>query len=148
MFKKAEGFINNIRFFLIGLLLPKGPKEDKVRVAFLKMLKKFPLVSIGVDTTHLEVVIPKHLLGVGDIELQYGLNLANPIPDLDVGYDGISATLSFNRIPFKTFIPWAAVKWMKAGQPGPVGPSGGTPNLIVLKGGNLEARQDVGKAAA
>lgn len=148
MLEQVKGFFNNIRFFLIDLLLPKGPKESKVQVSFLKMLKKFSIVSIGVDTTHLEVVIPSHLLGIGDIELQYGLNLANPIPDLDVGDDGISATLSFNRVPFKTFIPWAAIKWMKAGQPGPVGPSGGTPNLIVLKGGNLEARQDVGKAAA
>jgi hypothetical protein len=32
-----------------------------------------------------------------------------PIPDLEIGDDGITATLSFSRIPTKTHIPWSSV---------------------------------------
>ena len=32
-----------------------------------------------------------------------------PIPDLVVGDEGISATLSFSRTPHQTFIPWSAI---------------------------------------
>src|SRR5262249_5510528 len=30
-------------------------------------------------------------------------------PDLDISDEGIAATLSFSRVPFATFVPWAAV---------------------------------------
>lgn len=42
--------------------------------------------------------------------LLYGIDFAvNPIPDLVVGPDGIRATLSFDREPCQTFVPWGAV---------------------------------------
>jgi hypothetical protein len=41
--------------------------------------------------------------------LRYGLDMAKPIPDLEITDDGIRATLSFSCEPVKTFVPWAAV---------------------------------------
>ncbi len=41
--------------------------------------------------------------------LQYGQNMPIPIPDLEVTEDGVSATLSFSRVPHRTYVPWSAV---------------------------------------
>lgn len=41
--------------------------------------------------------------------LEYGLNLAKPIVDLDVQEGGIRATLSFGNAPEETFVPWDSV---------------------------------------
>lgn len=41
--------------------------------------------------------------------LRYGLDMAKPIPDLEITDDGIRATLSFSACPIKTFVPWDAV---------------------------------------
>lgn len=41
--------------------------------------------------------------------LQVGLNMAVPIPDLDVGDEALSCTLSFNRRPEFCRIPWDAI---------------------------------------
>jgi hypothetical protein len=42
-------------------------------------------------------------------QLDYGLNLANPILDFVVNDKGISAILSFNQVPTQTFVPWEAL---------------------------------------
>jgi hypothetical protein len=44
-----------------------------------------------------------------DFALDIGLNMPMPIPDLEVDDYGVAATLSFNRLPFKVWLPWAAV---------------------------------------
>ena len=41
--------------------------------------------------------------------LRYGLDMAKPIPDLEITDDGIRATLSFSNCPIKTFVSWDAV---------------------------------------
>jgi hypothetical protein len=41
--------------------------------------------------------------------LSYGLDMPVPISDLEISDAGISATLSFSRLPHKTFVPWEAV---------------------------------------
>ena len=38
-----------------------------------------------------------------------GYGFTPPIPDLVIDDEGIRATLSFNRVPFSTFIPWSAI---------------------------------------
>jgi len=48
---------------------------------------------------------------------EYGWSLPIKIPDLTWNEVGISATLSFCRTPYKTFVPWEAVVAM--------GPKGG-----------------------
>lgn len=45
--------------------------------------------------------------------LDYGDNMAKPIPDLETTNDGISATLSFQNKPIKTFVPWSAIVRMQ-----------------------------------
>jgi len=41
--------------------------------------------------------------------LEYGYDMPNPIPDLEITEEGVSATLSFKQTPIKTFVPWGAV---------------------------------------
>jgi hypothetical protein len=64
---------------------------------------------VHLDARRAGVVLPSRLLGDGHVRLDYGYALKPPIPDLDVGDDGIRGTLSFNRTPFFTFVPWSAV---------------------------------------
>jgi len=106
---------------------------------FTYLIKTHPIVSVILDSRVDGVILPSHLLGKEYVQLQYGMNLVRPIIDLNIGADGISATLSFNRKDFKTFVPWTSVLTMFPGNPGPVGP-GGSPNLIVLKGGRTRRK--------
>jgi len=53
--------------------------------------------------------VPEHLKNEAHLVLQYGHDLPIPIPDLQVDEHGVSATLSFARVPWSTVIPWSAV---------------------------------------
>jgi hypothetical protein len=64
---------------------------------------------VHLDARRDGVVLPERLLADGHVRLDYGYHFAPPIPDLMVDDDGIHATLSFNRLPFQTFVPWSAV---------------------------------------
>jgi hypothetical protein len=64
---------------------------------------------VHLDARRPGVRLPERLLGEGHVSLNYGYRLTPPIADLDVSEDGITATLSFNRQPFATFVPWTAV---------------------------------------
>jgi stringent starvation protein B len=55
------------------------------------------------------VEVPKWFKKQPQLVLQLGFNLAVAIPDLNVGDDGISCTLSFNRSPHWCFMPWSAI---------------------------------------
>jgi hypothetical protein len=72
-------------------------------------LEKSDSVYVKFDARRDGVVLPAHLKRDAAVVLQYGLNMRIPIPDLDIGAEGIGATLSFNRNPVWTFIPWSAV---------------------------------------
>jgi hypothetical protein len=65
---------------------------------------------------HQDVIVPDWIWRIAvvypEIEytvLEYGLDLARPIPDMEVTDKGIRATLSFSNEPHATFIPWEAV---------------------------------------
>jgi hypothetical protein len=47
--------------------------------------------------------------GVGLIGLDYGLDMPIPITGFKVTEEGIYATLSFDRVPYPTFVPWDAI---------------------------------------
>ena len=70
---------------------------------------------------HDRVVIPQvlqtqeWLSGRELIQFEYGLDMPVPIDDLQVTEDGVSATLSFNRVSCHTFVPWEAVVTMGGG---------------------------------
>lgn len=73
------------------------------------LLTKDPSVFVHFDPRCDGVVLPPHLRKQPRVVLQYGLNMPVPIPDLEVGEDGLGATLSFARTPTWTFVPWTAV---------------------------------------
>ena len=67
------------------------------------------LVSIHLDARREGVDVPDEFAVNRHLVLQYGQNMPIPIPDLKVNDEGITATLSFRRIPHRTFVPWSAV---------------------------------------
>jgi hypothetical protein len=64
---------------------------------------------VHLDARRQGVRLPDRLRGDGHVRLDYGYGLTPPIPDLEIGEEGIKATLSFSRQPFETFVPWSAV---------------------------------------
>jgi hypothetical protein len=75
----------------------------------LALLQQAESVFVNFDPRREGVVVPAHLKRQPRVVLQYGLNMRIPIPDLDVGEDGVGATLSFDRAPTWTFVPWSAI---------------------------------------
>jgi stringent starvation protein B len=66
-------------------------------------------VFIHLDPRRDGVKVPGWLKRQPQLVLQVGLNMAVRIPDLDIGEQAISCTLSFNRSPFFCWVPWAAI---------------------------------------
>jgi stringent starvation protein B len=76
--------------------------------AFAAMLNE-GWVSLHIDARRPGVVVPTPFSSQAHLVLQYGRNMPIPIPDLEVTPAGISATLSFARVPHRTYVPWSAV---------------------------------------
>lgn len=72
-------------------------------------------VYVDIDPRRDGVALPDHLRQQPHLRLQYGYNMPMPIVDLTIDDRGISATLSFQRTPHATFIPWSAVFAMSDG---------------------------------
>lgn len=69
------------------------------------------LVQISFDPYDEDCEVPDHLRdGEGLKIFDYGYDLPMPTLDVKVDEEGISATLSFNRKPTYTFVPWSAVQ--------------------------------------
>jgi stringent starvation protein B len=64
---------------------------------------------LHLDARRPGVRVPRAFAGDSHLVLQFGFNLAIPIPDLTVSDWGVRATLSFQRSPFLTAVPWSAV---------------------------------------
>lgn len=86
----------------IGTMTP-----DKQTV-MLELLKE-AWVYVHLDPRRDGVELPDFLRQQPRVVLQYGYNMPVPIHDFNVDAHGISATLSFQRVPHATFVPWAAV---------------------------------------
>ncbi len=80
------------------------PKPDVMNA-----LLQGPSVYVHLDPRRDGVVVPPWFKKQPQLVLQLGLNMAVPIPDLEVGAEGISCTLSFNRKPHWCAMPWNAV---------------------------------------
>ncbi len=80
------------------------PKKD-VALALLEQASMY----IHLDPRAEAVQVPAWFKKQPQLVLQVGLNMAVPIPDLNVDERGLSCTLSFNRAPFFCMIPWPAV---------------------------------------
>jgi hypothetical protein len=70
-------------------------------------------VRLVVNTSTGGLRLPLHLYDEARIALVYELEPVVPIPDLEVTAEGVRATLSFDRTPFATFVPWGAVLAMR-----------------------------------
>lgn len=78
-------------------------------VVFYSLVMQRQLTSVAFDAR--TATVPPALQNETDLMFQYGLPeaLTIPIPDLEITEEGIRATLSIDRTPHKTFVPWTAV---------------------------------------
>ncbi len=67
------------------------------------------VVLVTVDTTRPGVLVPPACTGPTSLVLRVGYNLRPAIPDLDLGPETLSGTLSFGGAPFLVVLPWASV---------------------------------------
>lgn len=81
------------------------PKPD---VALL-LLQSQSSVYVHLDPRGPDVFVPAWFKNQPQLVLQVGMNMAVPIPDLNVGQTALSCTLSFNRRSEFCKIPWEAV---------------------------------------
>ncbi len=85
---------------------PQLPPKPEVALALLQTASS---VYVHLDPRRDDVHVPSWFKQQPQLVLQVGLNMAVEIPDLDVGHEAISCTLSFNRRPEFCKIPWDAI---------------------------------------
>jgi stringent starvation protein B len=83
---------------------PLPPKKE-VALALLESSS----VYVHLDPRKDGVVVPARFRSGAQLVLQVGYDMPIPIPDLTVGEDALSCTLSFSRVPFHCTVPWSAV---------------------------------------
>jgi hypothetical protein len=81
------------------------PRKKDVALQLLEQATVF----VHLDPRAEAVRVPPWFKRQPQLVLQIGLNMAVPIPDLEVDDEGLSCTLSFNRAPFLCVIPWSSV---------------------------------------
>lgn len=84
---------------------PRLPPKRDVANALLEQSTIF----VHLDPRSDQVKVPSWFKKQPQLVLQVGLNMAVRIPDLDIGEEALSCTLSFNRSPHFCWIPWEAV---------------------------------------
>jgi len=84
---------------------PPPPTKREVLLALLERAE----ARVHLDARRPGVELPARFLGQAHLRLDYGYGFTPPIPDLVIDDAGIRATLSFNRAPFATFVPWSAI---------------------------------------
>ena len=87
---------------MVGLSPNKKDMADK-------LLSEAMSVFFHLDPRRKGVVVPPQFKRESRLVLEFGLNMAVPIRDLEVTEEGIAGTLSFNRSPFWCFLPWKSV---------------------------------------
>jgi stringent starvation protein B len=85
--------------------MPPLPRKQAVALDLLERTSVF----VHLDPRRPGVMVPQGFLKQPQLVLQIGLNMAIQIPDLDVGEEGISCTLSFNKRPHFCTLPWSAI---------------------------------------
>lgn len=81
--------------------------SKSLMLAYTQLLADSPLVATWVVAEQCPS-FPKYL--TGSTRLNIGLNTPVPIDDLRVDEEGISCTLTFNRVPHFVIMPWHAVQ--------------------------------------
>jgi stringent starvation protein B len=85
--------------------MPPLPRKQAVALDLLERTSVF----VHLDPRRPGVIVPQGFLKQPQLVLQIGLNMAIQIPDLDVGDEGISCTLSFNKRPQFCSLPWSSI---------------------------------------
>jgi len=85
--------------------MPPLPRKQAVALDLLERTSVF----VHLDPRRPGVIVPQGFLKQPQLVLQIGLNMAIQIPDLDVGEEGISCTLSFNKRPHFCSLPWSSI---------------------------------------
>jgi stringent starvation protein B len=85
--------------------MPPLPRKQAVALDLLERTSVF----VHLDPRRPGVMVPQGFLKQPQLVLQIGLNMAIQIPDLDVGDEGISCTLSFNKRPHFCSLPWSSI---------------------------------------
>jgi stringent starvation protein B len=85
--------------------MPPLPRKQAVALDLLERTSVF----VHLDPRRPGVIVPQGFLKQPQLVLQIGLNMAISIPDLNVGDEGISCTLSFNKRPHFCSLPWSAI---------------------------------------
>jgi stringent starvation protein B len=83
------------------------PLPSKIVVA-LSLLERAS-VYVHLDPRQRAADVPPRFKKQPQLVLQIGLNMPVRIPDLRVDDEGISCTLSFNRVPFFCVVPWSSI---------------------------------------
>lgn len=65
------------------------------------------VASLYIDSRVVGVKVPENLLGQQSLVLNYSYNYH--IPDFNFDENGVTASLSFQRVPYLCYIPWIAV---------------------------------------
>lgn len=82
---------------------------ERLRRAALQQLATGDPLRVIVAPSDKGVDLPDHLIGPKPVALDIGYNATPPIDDLDVGVDGITATMPFGGVYHTCVIPWTAV---------------------------------------
>jgi stringent starvation protein B len=85
--------------------MPPLPRKQAVALDLLERTSVF----VHLDPRRPGVIVPQGFLKQPQLVLQIGLNMAIAIPDLNVGDEGISCTLSFNKRPHFCSLPWSSI---------------------------------------
>ncbi|HTV19580.1 MAG TPA: ClpXP protease specificity-enhancing factor SspB [Polyangiaceae bacterium] len=85
--------------------MPPLPRKQAVALDLLERTSVF----VHLDPRRPGVIVPQGFLKQPQLVLQIGLNMAIAIPDLNVGEEGISCTLSFNKRPHFCSLPWSSI---------------------------------------
>lgn len=88
------------------------PSKRDVCVALLEKSSVF----VHLDPRKEGVVVPPWFRKQPQLVLQVGYQMNVPIPDLTVGDDALTGTLSFSRSPFACTIPWSSVFALVSGE--------------------------------
>ncbi|MCA9669101.1 MAG: hypothetical protein KC503_26075 [Myxococcales bacterium] len=93
-----------------------GAVADLKRTAVETLLAAEPFILVVLNPTVPGVKLPQHLIEARQpVPINIGYDMAIPVPDLEVGEEGISGTLSFNRSPFHCMMPWGALMQVTVG---------------------------------
>ena len=87
--------------------MSEAEKPNKKEVC--EALLAGPWVFVHLDPRREGVIVPTWFKNQPQLVLQLGLNMAVPIPDLEVGDDAITCTLSFSRQRHFCRLPWSAI---------------------------------------